>query len=438
MNPPRKIRFIFATGMMGWSMLTNLIIVMGPYFYLPPAGDDISPLIPQIVWFGVINLLMIIVSAGRMVDAVFDPFIAHFSDAYKGRSGRRVPFLRFFALPAALFCALVFFPPDPTASILNAVWFAGMLIVFFISATGYVIPLNALIPEMTRTQEEKIDLSVWSQGGFVLGMITSALCNNYSAWILRAGITNDPTVALQITLSALCLIAGVLMLVPAFFISEKKYCLPAATATATLFVSIKRAFAIKNFRYYLVADLSFYIALSIISTGLVYFVTVLAKQPKETGGLLMATMVMGSLVFFPVVRSLSVRIGKKKVVLLAFAGMSIVFLLLSQMGNLPGSSRNWLFAVVGLAAFPVAALGITPTAILADIATEEGHGNEGLFFAVKYFFVKIGQTIGIGTFAFLTIYGIDPGNDWGLRLNGWVGTALCAVALIIFRKFKEN
>jgi GPH family glycoside/pentoside/hexuronide:cation symporter len=95
-----------------------------------------------------------------------------------------------------------------------------------------------------------------------------------------------------------------------------------------------------------------------------------------------------------------------------------------------------------LAGFPLAALGILPNAILADIIQEDekesGENRGGMYFAVKYFFVKIGQTTGIALFAFLTIYGKDPGHDYGLRLNGLFGFGLCALAFIFFSRFKEK
>jgi GPH family glycoside/pentoside/hexuronide:cation symporter len=90
----------------------------------------------------------------------------------------------------------------------------------------------------------------------------------------------------------------------------------------------------------------------------------------------------------------------------------------------------------------LAALGILPNAILADIAHEDAHktgeNREGMFFAVKYLFVKMGQTLGIALFAFLTVYGKDPGHDFGLRLSGVCGFALCITAFIFFSRFKEK
>jgi GPH family glycoside/pentoside/hexuronide:cation symporter len=89
----------------------------------------------------------------------------------------------------------------------------------------------------------------------------------------------------------------------------------------------------------------------------------------------------------------------------------------------------------------LASLGILPNAILADIAQQDaeetGENREGMFFAVKYLFVKLGQTLGLALFAFLTVYGISARNDFGLRLNGLCGFVLCLLAFLVFSRFKE-
>jgi GPH family glycoside/pentoside/hexuronide:cation symporter len=152
--------------------------------------------------------------------------------------------------------------------------------------------------------------------------------------------------------------------------------------------------------------------------------------------------VMLSLLFYPFINYGARRFGRKALVMAAFAVLSIIFVTIYFLGQLPFSPVTQMMILVVCASFPLAALGILPNAILADIAqkdTEEtGENHEGMFFAVKYLFVKLGQTLGIAAFAMLTIYGKDPGNDFGLRLNGVVGFVLCLLALLFFSRFKED
>ena len=157
---------------------------------------------------------------------------------------------------------------------------------------------------------------------------------------------------------------------------------------------------------------------------------------------MMGTMVLVSLVFYPLINYLAARWGKKPVVLFSFALLSVIFVGVYFLGRLPASPHVQIYTLLICAAFPLAGLGILPNAILAEIAqqdaAETGENREGMFFAVKYLFVKLGQTLGIALFAFLTIYGKDPGNDRGLRLNGVCGMVLCLLAFVFFSRFKER
>ncbi len=438
---PLKRQIVYAAGMMGWSMLTNTIIVMLPYYYLPPSNAGLTPLVPQLLLFGVLNVLSVVAASGRLVDALYDPFIASLSDKSRHRLGRRIPFMRMAVLPAALFCFLTFHPLVKGESMYNAWWLAITMILFFVSATTYIIPYNALLPEVTNTPAEKVKLSSFQQVGFVLGIIVAALSNNWANLIQRVFQVTDRDFALQVTIGGLCVAAALIMWIPAFFFDERKYA-AGKPAHLALWPAIRKTFANANFKYYLISDFSYYMALSIISSGLLYFVKVLLGLPESEGGMLMGTMVLMSLVFYPLVNWLAGRWGKKLVVLFSFGLLSLLFMAIYHLGQFPVGPHVQIYTLVIAAAFPLASLGILPNAILADIAQqdarESGENREGMYFAVKYFFVKMGQTLGIALFAFLTIYGKDPGHDRGLRLNGICGFALCVAALLFFSRFKEE
>jgi GPH family glycoside/pentoside/hexuronide:cation symporter len=64
-----------------------------------------------VTFLGVLNALTLIAASGRLLDAIADPWIASWSDRTTHRRGRRIPFLMFGALPAAVFLVLMFVPP---------------------------------------------------------------------------------------------------------------------------------------------------------------------------------------------------------------------------------------------------------------------------------------------------------------------------------------
>jgi GPH family glycoside/pentoside/hexuronide:cation symporter len=437
---PFRKQLAYAAGMMGWSIMTNVILVMLTYFYLPPEKSGLMRLVPQLMVFGLFNIMSVVLTSGRMVDAFYDPFLASLSDKSNNPKGRRTPFMLRAILPAVLFCSLTFHPLVHGESVYNALWIAITLGGFLISATSYIIPYNALLPEMTATAAEKIKLSSWQQIGFVLGIILSAMVNNFADLIQHTFHVSGRTEALQYTIWALSAFAGIAMLVPVMFIDEKKYS-NSKPSHMPMWPAIVATFKNRNFKYYLITDFSYYMALSIISSGLLYFITVLLNLKESEGGPLMGTMVLVSILFYPLINFLSIRWGKKPIVLFSFLVLSLIFVTIYFLGRFPMSPHAQIYTLVLCAAFPLASLGILPNAILADIAQQDaeetGENREGMFFAVKYLFVKLGQTLGLALFAFLTVYGISTRNDFGLRLNGLCGFVLCLLAFVVFSRFKE-
>jgi GPH family glycoside/pentoside/hexuronide:cation symporter len=438
---PLSKQLAYACGMIGWSVMTNLVLVMLAYFYLPPSNSGLIPLVPQLLLFGVLNIMSIIILSGRFVDAVFDPFIGSLSDKSKNPAGRRIPFMKWAILPSVVFCALTFCPLSRMESMKNAAWIGFTLICFFMAATSYIIPYNALLPEMTDTAAEKVKLSSFQQVGFVIGIILSALINNFADLVQHHIHGLDRDSALQYTIWGLCVFAGLIMLVPVFVIDERKYSTSKPTHLPLL-PAIKKTFENRNFKYYLISDFTYYMSLSIISSGLLYFLKVLLHLPESKGGELMGAMVLFSLVFYPVVNYLSKKIGKKAIVLFSFGLLSLIFMAIFFLGRFPLTPTAQIYILVLSASFPLASLGILPNAILAEIAQYEaertGENREGMFFAVKYLFVKLGQTLGTALFVFLTVYGKDPGHDYGLRLNGICGSVLCLLAIVFFSRFREK
>jgi GPH family glycoside/pentoside/hexuronide:cation symporter len=443
--PTEKLPFpkqiAYACGMMGWSILSNIIGVLLIYFYLPPANSGLVNLLSQVTLLGVLNLPSVITIAGRLADALYDPFIGQTSDRSRNPSGRRIPFMKWSILPAAGFCILVFRPLDSEPSATNAVWLTFTLILFFISATTYIIPYNALMPEMAHTNEEKVKFSTFQQVGFVLGMIIASSTSNIANLINDLMPHFNRMQSFQTAIWCLAGLGAVFMFIPVIAIDERRYC-KASPSSLRLIPAIRQAMKNKNFLYYVAADFSYFMALYIIMSGLQYFVTVLCGLKESIGVILVGTMVGVSLLFYPLVNLLARKVGKKPIVLFAFFLLALIFLSIYFLGKFPIPPKAQMFCLVIVAAFPLAALGILPPAILAEIADDDarktGENKEGLFFAVKYFSVKLGQTFGIGLFAALTLYGKDPGNDYGLRLNGLFGAGLCVLAILVFSRFKEK
>jgi GPH family glycoside/pentoside/hexuronide:cation symporter len=438
---PLGKQILYAFGMMGWSIMINLISVILIYFYIPPGNSGLPVMISQATIFGIFNLISIITASGRLTDAAFDPVIAQLSDRSKHPKGRRIPFMRMAILPSLIFCFLVFYPLQQTQSTANEVWLVFMLMGFYVSTTTYIIPYSALLPELAPDPKEKVRLSTFQSVGYVLGIAIASNAFFIADWFQHSMHIISRLAALQYTIGLLAFLGAIFMTITAWTIDERKYSVSKPSAVP-IFKALKQTLGNKNFRFFIVADFSYFIGITLISAGLLYFVKVLLQLPESIGNLLMITMVGCSFVFYPVVNILSPKIGKKSIIIVSLLILSLVFAGICFLGKVPFDPKVQIFALILLASVPFASLNILPVAILSEVIAKDtldtGSNKEGIYFAVRYFFVKIAQTLGMALFAMLLIRGKDVGHDLGIRLNGALGFVLCVIAAIIFMKFKEE
>jgi glycoside/pentoside/hexuronide:cation symporter, GPH family len=438
---PLSKQIAYAFGMMGWSIMINLISVILIYLYLPPINSGLPNLITQVVILGVFNIIAIITASGRLVDVIYDLFIAQFSDRSKNPKGRRIPLMKLAILPSVAFCFFIFYPLYERECTDNIIWLTVMLIGFYVSSTTYIIPYNALLPELSPTSEDKVKLSTWQSVGFVFGLGIASNAFNLTDELLPALNMESRIAALQLSVLIMSLFAGCCMMIPVLAIDERKYS-NAKPSHSPMKEALRQTLTNRNFLLFVVADFSYYISVTIITSGLMYFVTVLLQLDERIGNKLMITMVLISFVFYPIINYLVKRTGKKIIVIISLILLSVTFLGVYFLGKARFDPEAQIYALIALTAIPLASFNILPNAILAEIiekdSQETGENKGALYYAVKYFFVKIAQTIGIALFAMMLIYGKDIGNDLGIRLNGIVGFVLCLLAALIFTRFKEK
>ena len=438
---PLGKQIAYAVGQLGWSTLVNIIGLALVYFYLPPSNAGLPNLITTVVFLGVLNAITLIAASGRLLDAVTDPLIASWSDRSSHPQGRRIPFMKWAALPTAFFCLLMFVPPVQTMSGWNIVWLFVVQALFYIALTFYVTPFFALLPELGHTANQRLNLSTWISVTYALGIILAAQTPVLADVIQASFAVPDRLTALQYAIGGLAVVAVICMYVPVLAINERTYCESTASQVPML-EALRHTFRNPHFRFYVVADFAYFTSLTIIQTGLLFYVTVLLLQGEALVSTLLTLMVVVSFVFYPVVNILARRTGKKILIVVSFVVMSIVFLGVFFMGRLPLPPAMQAYAVILLYAVPLGFVAVLPNAVLADIAEHDalrsGIKQEGMFFAARTLMQKFGQTFGILVFAALTTVGKDPGQDLGIRLSGVAGFVLCFVAAVVFVRYNEG
>ncbi len=436
---PLGKQLTYATGQLGWSILANIVGINLVFFYLPPDSAGLPTLIASTTFLGVLNAVVLIAASGRLLDAITDPLIASFSDRLRNPAGRRIPFMRWAAIPAAVFLTLMFIPPVGEMSGWNIVWLVVVQAFFYVALTAYVTPFFALLPELGHTARERLNLSTWISITFALGIILGGSVPILAGIIEDGGI--DRLRSYQIAIGGLALLAIVLMYVPVWTIDERRYA-RAEPSSIPMGQAIRSTFRNIHFRYYVVADFAYWTGLTIVQTGLLFYVTVLLLQSDELASFLLIVLVLVSFFFYPVVNVLAKGLGKKPLMVGAFLFMAIVFAGIWFLGRIGLGEELQAYLLIILFGIPVAFLGILPNAVLADIAEADaedtGERKEGMFFAARTLMQKLGQTTGVVVFAMLTTFGADVGDDLGIRLSGLVGCVLCAVAGVVFTRYDET
>lgn len=431
----------FAAGQFGWAMLSGIISNWLVYFYQPDKtaiSQGQTVFIPQgLVVFGIFTIIGGITAFGRIFDAFTDPMIASLSDRCTSKNGRRIPFLKWASLPLALSTVLVFWSPVNKNSWINGVFLLIMILAYYLSITAYCTPYNALIPELGHTQQERLNISTVISFTFIAGTAVAYLAPTiWGMFIPAFGRVG----AIRMTFTLMAAIAFICMLVPVFCIREKDY-VDTVPAKESAFGSLAATFKNGEFRKFVASDIFYWIALTMFQTGLPFFVTSLLKLSETMTTLYFVGMTALSFVFYIPVNKLTPKLGKKKMILFAFAVFSLAYFYTGFMGKMsfiPASVQGLILTVV--AALPMAIFGILPQAVVADISQSDsitsGSNREGMFYAARTFAFKLGQSISMLIFTAVSTIGAAEGT--GYRVAAFGAAVFCCIGGIILVFYNEK
>lgn len=433
-----RILWMFAIGQLGWSILSGIISNWLVYYYEPTA-DLIEDGFPTFVTQGAIVLgltvLGLISASGRLIDAFLDPWIGAKSDSCKHPMGRRMPFMRWAAIPFGVITTLVFVSPVQHESVINNIVLFVLVLAFYFCMTCYCTPFNALIPELGRTQELRINVSTAISTTFFLGTALAYLVPNIAKLLPASlGYANQ----FRITVGILSVVAIICMLVPTFTIDEKKYA-KMEPSTIGVWESLSKTFSNHDFQIFIGSDVLYWIGLTMFQTGMPFYITQLMGFDDSMTFVFFAGMTVLSLAFYPLVNIAAKKVGKKPLVATAFMIFVVGFVLTSQAGKFGIPGIVWAVTMTVLAAVPMAILGILPQAVLADIAQSDsvktGENREGMFYAARTFSMKLGQSLAMILFTSLALVG---SASTGYRITALVAAVLCLIGGLIFFTYNEH
>lgn len=428
----------FAVGLFT-TMLNNYLI----YFYQPSKESGIPNLIPQgRLVLGVLTIIGMIKAIGHVIDAVTDPLIAASSDKSRHKDGRRIPMMKKAAIPFGLCALLLFFVPLARVSALNAVWIAVFMWGYYFFFTLYMIPHNALIPELIQDGPARVNAYTVSSFFFVTGSALGYVSPLIVSLFKNAGLTTLS--AWRTTFGIYTGIGIVLLLIPAYTIREKDY-VRSILPNITLAQSLRHAFSNRHFRIVTLGQLLENTGMAFFQACIMYYVTSLMGLAETYSVLILAISIAGSLLMYPMVNKFAKKRGKKLPILLGCIVFAAAETVICFSDVLPGN-RLVLACVFALfVSFPFAVLNVLAGAMMADIIQYDtvttGVNQEGIFGAARSFIVKMGNSLAIMIVPSLVVAGAAAGENvgvFGLKLTAVAGSVFCILASFAFLRYNER
>lgn len=428
----------FAVGLFT-TMLNNYLI----YFYQPTEASGLPVLITQgYVFAGVLTVIGLIKAVGHIIDAVSDPVVAGISDKSKNKNGRRIPFMKWFAVPFALSALLIFWSPSANP-VFNNIWLAVFIWAYYIFYTLYMIPHSALLPEMVRDEGKLVDTYTWNSLFFVVGSMLGYATTAIVAVMKKAGL--EPVMAWRMTFLCFAVIGVILLLLPALAIKEKEY-VSSVRPTAPLMKSLKHAFSNRHFRIVTLGQLFEGTGMSFFQACIMYYITELMGIPEEKAIIIMATSIIGSLVMYPLINKWSKKAGKRTPMIVGcvvFAAAEFIICLVDVLPKDNAMITAIIFAL--FVSLPFAVLNILPASMMADVirydTVKTGINQEGTFAAAKSFVTKLGTSIATMIVPSLIVVGAATGESVtkkGLLLTAIVGGVFTLIGVVIYCLYNEK
>lgn len=436
---PLSKQIAYSLGQFGWSLLSGIIGSYLIFYYIPTKESGISIFIPQVVFIGFITIIGAITMLGRLFDAITDPWIATLSDRSKSKKGRRISFMRNASIPFALTTVLVFWSPVNGESIVNAAFLTVMLLLFYLFLTMYVTPFFALLSELGHTPEERLNLSTYISVTWFLGAAVGSQAP--LLWNVFQGMGFNTVDSMRIALSILSAIGLIFLLIPVFAIDEKRYC-ESVPSELKMWESMKATFRNREFSMFVISDLVYWVAITIFQSSLLYYITILLKLPDTMFGLLFMGLGVGSFLFYIPINIIAKKIGKKKLLVIAFLMFLVVYIYGALLGKFPFASDIQAYVLVLIAAIPMAIFGILPNVVVADIAEYDarktGIRREGMFFGTRTFMSKIGQMFSMLILSGLLLSKGNVSDEMSIRMTAVFAAVFCVAGLFFLLLYNEK
>lgn len=430
------------------------------YFYGRVTAEGEPIVLVGALAFGTITLLC------NVFNAFTDPAVGYLSDGTRSRFGRRRPWV----IGGAPLLAVSFFflwtPVTGNASWANQAVLFGALLSFWFAFTVVVAPYLSLLPEITPYDDERVRISAFMGLFEILGTVLGS-----ALWPVLTGLCAGGLLFLATGEQVVALLSGiaiVALLVLSAGAVRESYQPPAIERSGStmrrVFAELWSTFRNRPFIPYVIG-VGFYrmaVATTVFIAPFLAAKVIAAYPPtvaeqrflgalgslddggsvnwEAAAGLMMALVLLGAALFFPLTSWLAARFGKRKLFIVALAWFGFDMMAMAAIGELPLLSPLFQGLLLFLlAAFPVSIAMVVMRPLLADVIDADeplsGRRREGVYNGMEGFIMKVAAGLGpmLGGVLFTTL-GHTVDDNWGVRACGpLAGICLLAAAAAFTR-----
>jgi GPH family glycoside/pentoside/hexuronide:cation symporter len=437
----------YCLGGPGWQITNTMVVNIGIYYYLPPEGSGLDAQISEEIFLGFLTAYGLARLIGGVIDSIADPVVGHLSDSSQSRFGRRRIFMIVGTVPMVLTSAMLFWPLGEPGSTSTFIFLSLTLGLYYVFFTIYVAPYLALIPELARTDQERIDISR------MRALATGVVMVSYGFFWLKgigigrdAGLSAESAVRVVVLLSAL--LAGVLCLLPIWAIDESSLETRATTHLGwrTSFMTTLRN---RPFAIYLFAQVQLTLGSMMIWPAFPYIARVLLGRDEAFAATLTLIFVPTMTVGFIFIDRVAAWAGPKRLLVISVALMGVSLLMLGavvpDVPDGPHDTMNLVivFSALSLLGLPSSAMMVLPIVILGQIIdadeVETGANRSAMYFGVQGLMTKWVYGASGATLSFLfSAYGRSQEEPLGVLLIGPVAGTICLVSSLLFLLYPEK
>lgn len=396
----------YAIGSLGEYLILNASLTMLIYRYDPGINNESN--LPLLVSSALVGIAILI---NRLISAIAQPFVGHFSDRLSSRWGRRRPLMAMGILPFIICFTYLFNPPLNDNSTSNLIRLMGTLCIFYLAFAIYSVPYISWISALAKTPSERVNLAtlvaIFSILGTAFGGIASPWLTAQIGFSKMAGL-----------IGAIGLIALTIPLT----ISEKSSHLD--RQHPRFWNSLRLAWQNPSFRSYGAGVAFAWITASILTLCTTFLAVALLNRDLGFGAIINILVLGSAMMGIPLVINSAKHWGKRTTfqVSMIWCGCG-----LSILGILPILVKDTLFPwliVIFLSSLGLAGFFILPNAMLPDLIDEDakrtGLRKEAVYFGTRGLLVE--SSIGLGAMlsGLILMLGKTPAEPLGVQITLFV------------------